>query len=61
MYMYIFGCVGLKKKRSKHVRALSDLSPYEENIKYDLIVLHHLELKREKLFKFSLNENLWRI
>ncbi len=56
MYMYMFGCVGLKKKR-----ALSDLSPYEENIKYDLIVLHHLELKREKLFKFSLNENLWRI
>ncbi len=57
VYVYIWLC-RIKEKRSKHVRALSDLSPYEENIKYDLIVLHHLELKREKLFKFSLNENL---
>lgn len=45
VYIYIFGCVGLKKTRSKQVRALSDLSPYEENIKYVLIGLHHSELK----------------
>lgn len=34
--IYILGCVGLKQAKSNQVRALSDLSPYEENIKYEI-------------------------